>query len=196
MKLLSLLFTLMIGFDSVCVPIETPDYPEKNELVIRAPFGWGYRTFQGKNGLIGVLWPKGTSFNDCDTAVFVFLQNMEDNLPEEPENGYLFSEKCDKSAFKFVIPEDDEDETMSIGEKYFLGPCGRTEVLFEERIESYRIVIMLASSYYIPKGLFKDVKYIVSAYRKELEKNLGLYQEYVQDIDNNRSKKRQNTKNE
>jgi len=173
MKLLYYLFSLLFFFGSYCVPIETPDQPERNKFVINAPDGWAYRTFKGNNGLIGVLWPKGTSFNDCDTAVFVFIQHInEPFLPEVPENSHLFKEKCPKAEFNFTHLEDDQDATMSIEEKYFTGLCGRTEVLFEEKIQNIRAVTVLASSFYVSQNLFEDVKYIVSAYRKEIEKEL------------------------
>jgi len=173
MKLLYYLFSLLFFFGSSCVPIETPDQPERNKFVINAPDGWAYRTFKGNNGLIGVLWPKGTSFNDCDTAVFVFIQHIDEPfLPEVPENSHLFKEKCPKAEFNFTHLEDDQDATMSIEEKYFTGLCGRTEVLFEEKIQNIRTVTVLASSFYVSQNLFEDVKYIVSAYRKEIEKEL------------------------
>jgi hypothetical protein len=173
MKLLYYLFALLFFFGSYCIPIETPDQPERNKLVINAPAGWAYRTFKGNNGLIGVLWPKGTSFNDCDTAVFVFIQHIDEPfLPEIPENSHLFKEKCPKAEFNFAHLEDDQDATKSIEEKYFTGLCGRTEVLFEEKIQNVRVITVLASSFYVSKNLFEDVKYIVSAYRKEVEKDL------------------------
>ena len=173
MKLLYYLFAFLFFCGSHCVPIETPDQPERNNLVINAPGGWAYRTFKGNNGLIGVLWPKGTSFNDCDTAVFVFIQHIDEPfLPEVPENSHIFKEKCPKAEFNFTHLEDDQDATMSIEEKYFTGLCGRTEVLFEEKIQNIRVITVLASSFYVSQDLFKDVRYIVSAYRKEIEKNL------------------------
>ena len=175
MKLLYCLLALLFLFGSECVPIETPEPPERSRFVIRAPSGWAYRTFKGNNGLIGVLWPKGTSFNDCDTAVFVFIQDFnEPFLPEVPENGHLFQEKCPKSEFKFADSEDDQDKTLSIEEKYFKGLCGRTEVMFEEKVKNFRIITVLASSFYVSDDLFDDVKYIVSAYKTEIEESLGI----------------------
>lgn len=175
MKLLYCLLALLFFFGSECTTIETPDQPERSRFVIRAPSGWAYRTFRGDNGLIGVLWPKGTSFNDCDTAVFVFIQDFnEPFLPEIPENGHLFREKCPKSEFKFADLEDDQNETISIEEKYFTGLCGRTEILFEEKVKNFRIITVLASSFYVSYDLFDDVKYIVSAYKKEVEASLGI----------------------
>ncbi len=176
MRLLYCLLTLLFCLGSGGIPIETPDQPERNKFVIRAPNGWAYRTFKGENGLIGILWPKGTSFNDCDTAVFVFIQDFDEPfLPEIPENSHLFHEKCPKSEFKFADSEDDQDETMSIEEKYFKGLCGRTEVMFEEKVKNFRIITVLASSYYVSNDLFDDVKYIVSSYKKEIEESLGIY---------------------
>ena len=175
MKLLYCLLALLFLFGSECVPIETPEQPERSRFVIRAPSGWAYRTFKGNNGLIGVLWPKGTSFNDCDTAVFVFIQDFnEPFLPEVPENGHLFREKCPKSEFKFADAEDDQNQTLSIEEKYFTGLCGHTEVMFEEKVKNFRIITVLASSFYVSDDLFDDVKYIVSAYKAEIEDSLGI----------------------
>lgn len=175
MKLLYSLLALLFFFGSECIPIETPDQPERSKFVIKAPSGWAYRTFKGENGLIGALWPQGTSFNDCDTAVFVFIQNFDEVfLPEVPDNGHLFQEKCPKSEFKFADVEDDENETLSIEEKYFNGLCGRTEVMFEEKVKNFRIITVLASSFYVSDDLFEDVKYIVSAYKKEIEDSLGI----------------------
>ena len=175
MKLLYCLLALLFLFGSECVPIETPEPPERSRFVIRAPSGWAYRTFKGNNGLIGVLWPKGTSFNDCDTAVFVFIQDFDEPfLPEVPENGHLFREKCPKAEFKFADSEDDQNKTLSIEEKYFNGLCGRTEVMFEEKVKNFRIITVLASSFYVSDDLFDDVKYIVSAYKTEIEDSLGI----------------------
>ncbi len=66
--------------------IATPDNLEHNRFAINVPTGWVYRTFKGNNGLIGVLWPKNTSFSKCDTAVFIFIQDFDEeflppNLP-------------------------------------------------------------------------------------------------------------------
>ncbi len=181
MKVLHCLLALLFFFGSFgdfepeCVPIETPDQPERSRFVIKAPNGWAYRTFKGNNGLIGVLWPKGTSFNDCDTAVFVFIQDFNETfLPEVPDNGHLFHEKCPKAEFKFADLEDDQNETLSIEEKYFTGFCGRTQILFEEKVKNFRIITVLASSFYVSDDLFDDVKYIVSAYKTEIEESLGI----------------------
>lgn len=175
MKLLYCFLALLFFFGADCIPIETPEQPERSRFVIRAPSGWAYRTFKGNNGLIGVLWPKGTSFNNCDTAVFVFIQDFnEPFLPEVPENGHLFQEKCPKSEFKFADAEDDQNQTLSIEEKYFTGLCGRTEVMFEEKVKNFRIITVLASSFYVSDDLFDDVKYIVSAYKAEIEDSLGI----------------------
>lgn len=157
-----------------CLPIETPDQPERSQFVIKAPSGWAYRTFKGNNGLVGVLWPKGTSFSDCDTAVFVFIQNFDEPLPKIPDNIQIFGEKCQKAEFKFADRKNDQDKTFSIEEKYFSGFCGRTQILFEEKVKNFRIITMLASSFYVSRDLFEDVKYIVSAYKTEIEDSLGI----------------------
>ena len=157
-----------------CVPIETPDQPERSRFAIRAPSGWAYRTFKGDNGLVGVLWPKGTSFRDCDTAVFVFIQDFKQKLPEIPDNVHIFKEKCPKAEFKFSNTKEDQDKTFSIEEKYFSGLCGRTQILFEEKVKNFRIITVLASSFYVSHDLFEDVKYIVSAYKTEIEDSLGI----------------------
>lgn len=150
--------------------IETPDNLEHNRFAIDVPTGWAYRTFKGDNGLIGVLWPKTTSFSKCETAVFVFIQDFDEEfLPEVPENVHLFEEKCSKAEFKFALLEEDQDKTKSIEEKYFSGHCGRTEVLFEEKVENFRIIVFLASSFNISKELYKDVENIVAAYKEEVK---------------------------
>jgi hypothetical protein len=173
MEKLILLFFLIIfsNFRVCCVPIETPEFDERNEFVIKSPEGWGYRTFSGQNGLIGVLWPSGTSFNSTDTAVFVFLQNYKEKLPDIPENINLFTEKCPKARFKFASLKDEENETLSIAERYFSGRCGRTMILFKESIDDYTIVIALVSSRYVSKQQLLDVKKIALSYRKEIEKS-------------------------
>ncbi|MBQ3565538.1 MAG: hypothetical protein IJA14_05315 [Alphaproteobacteria bacterium] len=169
MRLIVLLFALILAPEMLGTPIYTPEYDERNDLVIKAPQGWGYRTFKGENGLIGALWPKGTSFNSADTAVFVFAQHYDQIMPKIPENAYLFTEKCPLSKFKFADPRDEEDRTLSIEERYFSGRCGKTRVLFEEKVDDIRIIVILVSSYDVAAELFKDVKYIVSAYKKEAE---------------------------
>jgi hypothetical protein len=151
------------------VPIETPEFDERNEFVIRSPEGWGYRTFRGKNGLIGVLWPAGTSFNSADTAIFVFIQNDNEKLPPLPNNINLFTEKCSKANFKFSTKKD-QDKTQSIAEEYFTGRCGRTMVLFKEIIDNYTVIIALVSANYISKAQLNSTKEIVSAYKEEIEK--------------------------
>jgi hypothetical protein len=164
------------------VPIETPEFDERNEFVIRAPDDWGYRTFNGKNGLIGALWPRGTSFNSTDTAIFVFLQNNNEKLPKKPANINLFTEKCPKANFKFSKiskeskkrrkkdDDDNDDETFSIAEEYFSGRCGRTMILFKEVIENYTVVIFFASAKYVSKKQLEDAKTVAANYRKEIAK--------------------------
>lgn len=168
--LASLFFLGSEGSEDVVRTIATPDNLEHNRFAINVPTGWAYRTFKGENGLIGVLWPKTTSFSKCDTAVFVFIQDFDEEfLPEVPENVHLFKEKCSKAEFKFALLEDDQDKTKSIEEKYFSGHCGRTEVLFEEKVENFRIIVFFASSFDVSRELYKDVENIVSAYKKEVK---------------------------
>ena len=170
MKILYYLFAVLFCFELGSVPIYTPDQPERSRFIIKAPSGWAYRTFKGENGLIGVLWPKQTSFNDCETAVFVFLQDFNEVfLPEFPDNIQLFREKCPKADFKFATLEEDNDPTLSIEEKYFSGFCGRTEVVFEEKVKNFRIITVLASSFYVSDELFSDVREIVAAYKNEVQ---------------------------
>ncbi len=158
-----------------CKPIYTPEFDAKNKFVINAPIGWGYRTFNSDNGLIGVLWPRGTSFSSTETAVFVFLQDTNIELfKKKPKYSNIFTEKCPKAAFRFAKNEDMNDKTKSIEEKYFSGRCGRTRILFEEKVKNYRLIILLVSGHDIPAKLFNDVRYTVSAYRKEIEKSFGL----------------------
>lgn len=163
----ALFFTLA---ETPAVPIDTPDPDERNNFVIRCPDGWGYRTFEGNNGLIGVLWPKGTSFNLTDTAIFVFLQDNNEPFPEEPDNINLFDEKCPKAKFMFDKTRSDSDLTQSLGERYFSGRCGRTMVIMKERIENYNIIILAVSAKkYITKDQLYDLKEITRAYRREAE---------------------------
>ncbi|MDR1560950.1 MAG: hypothetical protein LBS23_01190 [Holosporaceae bacterium] len=172
MKRLCLFFIIfsLINDELSSNPIETPELDERNKFVIQAPPEWAYRTFQGENGLIGVLWPFRTSFNLSDTVIFVFLQNTDSQLPNNPENINLFTEKCPKANFKFAKSKDLNDPTKSIEETYFSGRCGRTMVLFEERVRPYNVIISLISSKYISKQQLADVKEIVSSYKAEIEK--------------------------
>lgn len=168
--LVSLFFLGSEGSEEVVKTIATPDNLEHNRFAINVPTGWAYRTFKGNNGLIGVLWPKNTSFSKCDTAVFIFIQDFDEEfLPEVPENVHLFKEKCSKAEFKFALLEDDQDKTKSIEEKYFSGHCGRTEILFEEKVENFRIIGFFASSFDVSRDLYNDVEAIVSAYKKEVK---------------------------
>ncbi|MDR0968352.1 MAG: hypothetical protein LBL99_01805 [Holosporaceae bacterium] len=169
---LFLLATLFTNFTCRGVPIATPDFDERNEFVIKDPHDWGYRTFNGKNGLIGVLWPAGTSFNSADSAIFVFLQNNKEKLPAKPCNINLFVEKCPKANFKFASSKEKNDQTLSIAEQYFSGRCGRTMILFKEAIEEYVVIIALVSAQYVTKKQLADAKEVASAYRKEIEKSI------------------------
>ena len=171
MRFLAFFVLMFFAFtETRAVPIETPDTDERNNFVVRAPDGWGYRTFKGNNGLIGVFWPRGTSFNRTDTVVFVFLQNSDEELPKIPDNINLFTEKCTKARFKFATPLSDDNPTKSLGEKYFNGRCGRTMILMKEEVENYRIVMALVSAKpYITKKQLMDLKEISNAYRHEAE---------------------------
>jgi hypothetical protein len=172
MKPLFLFFIVFLALqgDLLSAPIETPIFDEKNELLIRGPAQWGYRTFRGKNGLIGVLWPFGTSYNSTDTAIFVFLQSEKDKKPENPDNINLFREKCPRANFKFASPEDMDDQTKSVYESYFMGRCGRTMVLLEEVVNDYTIIVALVSGRYISKQELKDAKEVAASYAKETKK--------------------------
>lgn len=161
---------LFSNFLAVAVPIDTPEVDERNEFVIKCPFGWGYRTFKGHNGLIGVLWPANTSFNLTDTAVFVFLQTAYEDIPDEADNINLFTEKCPLAQFKFAEEGTENDNTLSIEEKYFSGRCGRTMVLFKEVVGPYTLVFAYISANYVSKKQFFDVKQMVAAYKDEVQK--------------------------
>jgi hypothetical protein len=174
--LLAFLTIITWSFNVYCVPIETPDFEESNEFIIKSPPNWGYRTFRGKNGLIGALWPYGTSFNSTDTAIFVFVQNDEEKLPAKPDNIQLFTEKCPKMNFHFWNGNDN-DETASIAEQYFIGRCGRTMILFKEVIGKYTLVIVLVSSRYVTKRQLKDAKNVVAAYVEEIKKYIKIKSE-------------------
>ena len=171
MKFLAFLVLILFAFaETPAVPIDTPDTDERNDFVIRCPDGWGYRTFKGENGLIGVFWPKGTSFNLTDTAIFVFLQDKSKTLPKIADNINLFTEKCTKARFKFIPLEAENNPTKSLGERYFRGRCGRTMVIIEESVEAYNIVILIASAKaYRTKKQLSDLKEIANAYKREAE---------------------------
>lgn len=172
---LLLFFMLITMFSNTsAVPIETPDVEECNEFAIQAPSNWGYRTFKGHNGLIGVLWPSKTSFNMTDTAVFVFLQKTDEEIPEELDNINLFTEKCPQAEFILATPDEEKDPTMSLAELYFKGRCGRTTILFKEVIKQYTLVIAFISARYASKQEFADTKNIVESYKIEISKALGL----------------------
>ncbi|MDR1334604.1 MAG: hypothetical protein LBJ71_05285 [Holosporaceae bacterium] len=187
-RLLLFLFTLL-EFSVHGVPIETPEFDERNEFVIQAPEEWGYRTFNGHNGLIGALWPRGTSFNSTDTAIFIFLQNNNEKLPPKPNNINLFTEKCPKAMFRFLktAKEKEDDETLSIAEEYFSGRCGRTMVLFKEVISEYTVIIALVSARYVSKKQLADAKLIAASYRKEIRKYLKNISDDAGDADDNES---------
>lgn len=171
LKILSHLYIIFFVFvGTFGIPIETPDTDERNDFVIRCPYGWGYRTFKGENGLIGVFWPKGTSFNLTDTAIFVFLRDKSKHHPTKLDNIHLFEEKCTKARFKIPKEVEDRNPTKSLGEKYFRGRCGRTMIIIEESIGNYNVVLLLASAKrYITKKQLADFKDIAIAYRREAE---------------------------
>lgn len=171
-----------------CIPIETPDIPEEcNNFMISCPSGWGYRTFDAENGLIGVFWPEDTTFNATDTAVFVFLQDNNKKLPEEPENLNLFTEKCTKATFNFSFKDD--DPTESLAEKYFSGRCGRTMIIFKERVKNYHVILALVSAKYISKKQLNDVKQIAKNYKQEIKTYLANRLVYFDDEDEEEKEK-------
>jgi hypothetical protein len=176
MEKLSLLLSAIVflNFQIFAVPIKTPHLEESNKFMINSPGGWGYRTFRGDNGLIGTLWPAGTSFNATDTVVFVFLQNNSKKLPKIPDNIDIFKEKCRQASFNFFQRQKKSNNaTLSLSEKYFSGRCGRTMILFKEVIENYTVVIALISGGYVTKKQVTDVKEVASAYKKEIEKYIN-----------------------
>lgn len=170
-KMVVLFLVLMLSvFDVNCDQIETPDFDPRNKFAIDVPSGWGYRTFSGENGLVAVLWPADTSFNRADTVAFVFVQNSDTMLPDIPDNINLFKEKCGKADFKFALTDD--DVTQSLSEKYFTGRCGRTMILFEERIENYTVILAFVSAKNVSKSQLMDIKTVVASYKKEIEQYL------------------------
>lgn len=186
LRFLSIFFTffLLLGIETFAVPIETPDYDERNDFVVRCPPGWGYRTFKGDNGLIGVFWPKRTSFNLTDTAIFIFLQNNDKERPKKADNIHLFREKCTKAQFKFATERSERNRTKSLGEKYFRGRCGRTMVIIEEVVGPYRIVLLIASAKrYITKRQLLDFKEIARAYKREAQEYFDESQEKSGEIE-------------
>lgn len=169
---LFLLFIFLFSIEISAVPIETPEVDERNKFVIKCPDGWGYRTFKGENGLIGVMWPAGTTFNLTDTAVFIFVQNNKEELPKLPDNINLFTEKCPKAKFKFTDKSEEDDPTLSLGEKYFSGRCGRTMLIIKETIDHYNIIMAVVSAKYITKSQLAEIKEAAGNYRHEVEKYL------------------------
>lgn len=183
MSFLGFLIVFFLLFaETFGVPIETPDYDERNDFVVRCPAGWGYRTFTGDNGLIGVFWPKKTSFNLTDTAIFVFLQNNDKPIPKKADNIHLFREKCTKARFKFATERSERNRTKSLGEKYFRGRCGRTMVIIEEVVGPYRVVLLIASAKrYITKKQLLDFKEIARAYKREAQEYFDRIQSGIDD---------------
>jgi hypothetical protein len=172
-------------------PIDTPDSDECNKFVINAPLGWGYRTFPGTNGLIGALWPYKTTFNDAKTTIFIFLQYKKSKLPSIPDNINLYTEKCQKSNFKFVKypakKKTEKDPTLSLYEQYFDGRCGRTMILFEEVIGDYIVVGALVSSdKFISTEILADTKKVMANYKEEIAK----YLEIAADVEKKENEKK------
>lgn len=167
---------LIANLSTYCIPIPTPEVEERNEFAIRAPSGWGYRTFKGKNGLIGVLWPANVSFNMAMTVLFVFLQTADQPIPAPLDNINLFREKCPKANVRFIrsedIPEKKRD-TLSISDQYFTGRCGRTTVLFREVVNQYTLIFALVAKDYVTKKQMADVERVVKAYRNEIEEHIA-----------------------
>jgi hypothetical protein len=93
-------------------------------------------------------------------------------MPKAPCNINIFKEKCPSAEFVFSKPGDRRDYTQSIGEKYFKGRCGRTTVIFEEKIGHYDLIFVTVSDKYITKRQLADIKNVVIGYRKEVEKYL------------------------
>ena len=177
MKILLLFIYIMLSTVTFCKQIETPQVEEHNKFAIETPLGWGYKTLHGDNGLIGVLWPRGTSFNDADTVIFVFVQNMKQisaNNDIIPENLDIVRGKCQDLLFKFSSTDEEGDSTLSIGERYFSGRCGRTRIAFEERVGNYRIIVCLVSSFYVSSRIFNDARSVVRAYKEEVAKSEGI----------------------
>jgi hypothetical protein len=151
--------------------IDTPNKSyDGNKIAIKIPGGWGYRTFPGRNGLIGALWPNGTTYHKAKTVIFIFLQSRYNGTPA---NVNLYEEKCTKSKFKFATEKDNKDPRKSVYEKYFTGPCGSTMVLFEEIIGDWHLICVLASSKEsISKIALTNAKEVVNHYKKELEQTI------------------------
>lgn len=170
MKFCKTFFIVLFLIAGICnaIPIATPDIEQRNNFVVKCPKGWGYRTFKGSNGLIGVFWPTGKSFYNTDIAAFVFLQDNTKKLPKIPCNINLFTEKCTKAQFKFLEKNRINDRTLSLGEQYFKGRCGKTMVIIKVSVDPYTIVIMLASAKYITKKQLADLKEIAERYKAEI----------------------------
>ncbi|MDR3151826.1 MAG: hypothetical protein LBT67_03165 [Holosporaceae bacterium] len=169
-KLLIIAASLLLSMDLQAVSIYTPAHTENNKFAIKCPDEWGYRTLKGDNGLIGVMWPAISTFNLTGTAVFIFVQDNRGKLPKAPCNINIFREKCPGADFKFSSAADNKNYTKSIGEKYFKGHCGRTAVIFEEKVGQYILVFFFISDKYVTKKQFAEVKIAVNAYRREVEK--------------------------
>ncbi|GHT90651.1 hypothetical protein FACS1894122_01480 [Alphaproteobacteria bacterium] len=184
-------FLLFLVLDVLAVPIDTPDRPEENKFVIKCPVGWAYRSLNGDNGLIGLVWPAESTFNATGTAVFVFLQDSKKPRPKVPCHINLFTEKCTKAEFNFYDKKKKDATTKSLNEKYFRGRCGRTMILFEEVISNYTLIFAFISDGYVTKSQLASVKEIVANYREEVEAYIKDIQKENQD-DNDTKKEDQN----
>ncbi|MDR1334778.1 MAG: hypothetical protein LBJ19_00660 [Holosporaceae bacterium] len=164
----------MLFFNTSAREIYTPATSfDGNHIAIKTPLGWGYRTFPGINGLIGVLWlmySNSISFNNADTVIFIFLQSRGAELLDAPDNVHLFKEKCKKSTFKFASDADARDNKKSIYEKYFSGPCGSTMVVFEEEIGSKRLICALVSAKKeISQSILYVTREVIKTYKQEIK---------------------------
>ena len=166
------LFIFFLMFEGVnAVAIDTPNMDERNEIAINPPYDWGYRTFPGKNGLLGAFWPKNTTFNLTQKAIFVFIQDDNAEPDDVPENINLFTEKCEKANFNFS--EKNRDITDSIYETYFSGKCGRTMILLEDSIAQYKIILSVVGATNVTKKQLRDAKEIMHSYKKEIKKQIA-----------------------
>jgi hypothetical protein len=116
------------------------------------------------------MWPAWTTFNLTDTAIFIFLQDDNAKIPKIPCNINLFSEKCTKAKFRFISQKESNDPTLSLGEKYFRGRCGRTMIIMKETVENFNIIILAAAAKTLSSKQLDDVKKISASYRSEAEK--------------------------
>jgi hypothetical protein len=169
-RLLIVAAALLLSLKLQAIAIYTPANTENNKFAIKCSNEWGYRTLKGDNGLIGVMWPATSTFNLTGTAVFIFVQDNRAALPKVPCNINIFREKCTGADFKFSTAAENKNYTKSIGEKYFKGRCGRTTVIFEEKVGQYIIIFFFVSDKYVTKKQFAEVKEALKGYKEEVEK--------------------------